>query len=117
MAKGLRSKSMRKNRTRLRETIMIPAIKLRQEKIAKAIEEDLKQKSGNSISLLKKSLVKDGLKSTSSIDSSVDKDTEEEMSLEYDQVDAVETEKKRKGSKPRRNPNKVLSWFPTSSKA
>ena len=53
MAKGLRSKAMRKNRSQLRTTLAEPIIRKRQLAIANSIHNSIKAKNGNSILKLK----------------------------------------------------------------
>lgn len=54
MAKGLRSKSMRKNRTYLRETLVKPLIRERQEKIAEAMKKKIEEQNSSTLLQLKK---------------------------------------------------------------
>eukprot|EP01036_Dinobryon_divergens_P023395 gene23394-31737_t len=53
MAKGLRSKSKRKNRSILRAVLSEPIIRKRQENLATDLQKDLTAKSGGSITALK----------------------------------------------------------------
>jgi hypothetical protein len=56
MAKGLRSKSMRKNRTYLRETLVKPLMRERQEKLAELMQQKLEEKQSPSLLKLKQLL-------------------------------------------------------------
>lgn len=53
MAKSIRSKCKRRNRSALRKEICVPAISQRQEKISKSIADGIKEKRGSSIIGLK----------------------------------------------------------------
>lgn len=53
MAKGLRSKAKRKNRSALRANLSEPINRQRQEKLALELKRDLDSKAGNSIRALK----------------------------------------------------------------
>lgn len=106
MAKGLRSKSKRKNRTALREAICIPRIKKDQELLSQKLLESFNQKNGETII---------GLKSVLSLaPSRVDAADLESRMEESDSkpiAPAPEKVKPSKGSKPRVNPGKTLAWF------
>lgn len=116
MAKGLRSKCKRKNRSRLREELMLPVVKKRQDNIFKSIQDGIKQKTGKTIVGLK------SLLTTGKASSEVAKVTKPPV-LEDDKMEKVddvveETDEptqsfqpKKRGSKPRANPGKVLVWF------
>ena len=103
MAKGLRSKVKRANRTALRESLTIPLQVKRQQEISLKIKEDLKKSSGSTIANLK-SLIS---KPSSNVTDEVEPEMEEVIQFE----DHTPTARKRSGSKPRRNGNKELTWF------
>ena len=112
---------MRKNRTRLRETIVLPEIKRRQEMIAKTIEKSLNEKKGKTIATLRQSLSKTSTSiikpdSTAAPLTSAVNEVCDDMALE----ESEDNEKKKafsgskgkgKGSSARKNPNKILTWF------
>lgn len=133
MAKGIRSKSKRANRTFLRKTLFKPQIEKRQKELHKKLITDLKSRKGNSIALLKKKL-----STSSNICSALqqpvgkneaDVENDEKMSQESNKMETDDPEEtkssssegnekkikvinvKKKGSKPRINPNKELVWF------
>jgi hypothetical protein len=101
MAKGLRSKVKRANRTSLRERLTLPIQKKRQEEISKKIEEDLALVKGNTMTNLRNKL--SGFKHEVKI-------VELPKLKEEFNPESTKTTKK-KGSKPRNNPGKELVWF------
>jgi hypothetical protein len=120
MAKGIRSKTMRKHRTILRQTVYAPIIKANQEKIAKQIAEDLKKTDGSSITQLRK-LIK-------TTENAVPMIKDNELSKPVTEGDETPVmpcaglnsairrgskvhSSKKKGSKPNANPGKQLAWF------
>jgi hypothetical protein len=126
MAKGIRSKVKRANRTRLRKEIFLPNIKKRQETLHKQLVADLKSKGGNSIQNLRSKLmpvrgkaVDDKMDAEGVGSDDEDEDEEEEQVLDglgenVDRKALVEEAQnvgKKRGSKPRINPNKELVWF------
>lgn len=128
MAKGLRSKDKRANRSKLRNEITIPAMKIRQEIIAKRLSDDLKESSGKSITHLKKVLSNNKASEsktskTSSSSNTVEDDIktkgvgENKAKLhKYSKIilPTAATTIKKRGSKARNNPNKELVWFGSS---
>lgn len=126
MAKGIRSKKMRKNRAQIRKTVALPIIRKRQEKLAEALKKDLEKKAGKTITGLKGIFSKSNEKKTSKTVSNgedvegseeEDSDEEEEEEVEVQNVKnkmlviGKPTMKVKKGSKPKINPNKPLVWF------
>ncbi len=112
MAKGIRSKAKRQNRSALRATLSHPQIKKRQEDLAEALRKDLDEKNGSTIKGLKGIFPVGGL-STASI-------AVQQATMEVDEENKVELKKKSnklekpkvvKGSKARINLKKELSWF------
>jgi hypothetical protein len=126
MAKGLRSKDKRANRTKLRQEITIPAMAARQEIIAKRISDDLNKSTGKSLNKLKAVF---GQKSTNSKKpETVSKPAEDDIITKgvgeniaklhkYSKITLPVATKKKIGSKPRNNHNKELVWFGTDSKS
>ena len=116
MAKGLRSKEKRANRTKLRNELTIPAMAARQKIIAKRISDDLEKSSGKTINNLKavfgnKKSVISKPKEESKSDDQKTKGVGENIAklTRYSQIELPT--KKKTGSKPRINPNKELVWF------
>ena len=112
MAKGLRSKSQRKNRTLLRKTLTIPLIEKRQEELAASLKAKLNEQNGSTIAGLKTLLSK---KSKNGVVSDV-KNTD--PAVESEREKATLPPKtinvhliKNRGMKPKKNPNKPLVWF------
>ncbi len=110
MAKSLRSKSKRHNRTQLRKEICLPRIVKTQEIIAKKIQEDLAQKSGTSILKLKAVFQGRGAGAKATPAPLAAKEVVEEEKVVAPIV-AEAQPKAKKGSKPRHNPTKTLVWF------
>jgi hypothetical protein len=111
MAKSLRSKKMRKNRTLLRKTVSEPIAIQRQKKLAENLDKVIKERDGSTIIGLKAVF---GVKDTSNEDktaakSDMEVDVVEEVVKE--KVSVNEKFKARKGSKSKNNPSKVLVWF------
>lgn len=132
MAKGLRSKAKRANRTYLRKTLFSPNIEKRQKELYNKIMSDLKEKSGNNIVALRnrfsnksaengnlKNLDDDIVENNDECELVDDKDFPESIPPHSPDVvsPSVDVATKniesgsRKGSKPRNNPNKALVWF------
>jgi hypothetical protein len=82
MAKGLRSKSKRKNRSILRAVLSEPIIRKRQENLATDLQNDLTAKNGGSITALKNVL--------SFRSSELSKDEEVPSNINEDEDDDVE---------------------------
>lgn len=113
MAKGIRSKCKRANRSLIRKTITEPMMRERQDVMAAAIKKDLDEKNGSSLKDTSKSLG----------NSVVMKDEDDESEEEEEQTLPHTTDRKKKdfnflrrnpttkGSKPRSNPGKKLEWF------
>ena len=121
MAKGLRSKSKRKNRSILRAVLSEPIIKKRQENLATDLQNDLAAKSGSSITSLKdvlssRSNVKKEEKEVSHLD--VDADSDDEVDDEEEAIGSLVVSKKtkkvrtavHKASKNLKH-KKTLEWF------
>jgi len=108
MAKGLRSKSKRKNRAALRATLSEPIIKQRQEKMAEELKINLEMKSGDTIVNLKNVL------NISKIPPNDNNDTEIENMIEIDDSNTSSSKIKPKvfkGSRKSKISNKTLVWF------
>eukprot|EP01038_Epipyxis_sp_PR26KG_P009958 gene9958-13391_t len=90
MAKGIRSKSKRKNRSQLRSTLSVPIQRKRQEILALSLQKSINAKDGKSIKSLKSLFVKrEGSedtnivnKSTNDNQSSDDEENEQDESNE-----------------------------------
>lgn len=138
MAKGLRSKCMRKNRSLIRKIVSEPIIKKRQEKITEAIKKDLELKKNGSLTNLIKILAskqkktnlkdKNGNNTNDNNDDDMnnneiqedDDDEEEDKVVQGENIAKYTGSKltsiklnktKYAGSKPRNNPGKELEWF------
>lgn len=133
MAKGLRSKCKRANRTELRKAVSIPIIKKQQERVATKLQDGLKQKNKSTTILsLRKVLVARnknagkgggvslanglaqamaGKEEQDAGDDGMDEEEEGEEGQPSNKQKAKEEFVKRKGSKPRNNPGKELVWF------
>ena len=75
MGKSIRSKVKRANRTQLRKDFSDPIVKLRQDKIAKKMAEDLKERNGGSILGLRSALT--GGKKEDDMDEDAEEDEED----------------------------------------
>ena len=103
MAKSIRSKSKRRNRTALRKVLCEPVIAARQKKVSKKLAESLKEKQGKSILGLKAIFQKKGKQDD------IEQDVEDEnevVSMEEgnssecdDENNAVEFETKKKNNR------------------
>lgn len=107
---------MRKNRSNLRKNFAQPIQDKRQEKIAKAIQEQVKERSGSTIKALKSVLGAStvNLKPKPAMEVVEDSNgvvAEDQKSKKTELVKARVQVIKRKGSKPRENPTKKLEWF------
>lgn len=113
MAKGIRSKCKRANRSLIRKNITEPMMRERQDLMAAAIKKDLDEKNGSTLSGISKAL---GNNVTMKDD---DDESEEEATLPHT-TDRKKKDfnflrrtgnTKSKGSKARVNPGKTLEWF------
>jgi hypothetical protein len=133
MAKGLRSKGKRANRTELRKVLTIPIIKKQTEKVASKLQDGLKQKNKSTTILsLRKVLVARnknagkgggvmlanglaqamaGKEEKDAGDDEMDEEVEGEEGQPSNTQKSKEEFVKRKGSKPRNNPGKEMVWF------
>jgi hypothetical protein len=133
MAKGIRSKSQRKNRTFLRETLVKPLMKERQDKLAELMQQRLDEKQSPSLLNLKKLIPsqKDNTQTVSNEKKpNQTKEQEEEEDMEVAGEDSSDNESEQKdtkhnknkkghgkhGSKPKvvkssKRPPKELVWF------
>jgi DNA helicase IV len=122
MAKGLRSKTKRRARTLLRETLSGPLAVKRQQKIAENIKSSLGDKSFSSILKLKSVLLK-GDKQKKSSDTVQDTEDEEaekpcgenkaypSSAIRRPSKFVIESKLRKTGKQPRRNEGKELVWF------
>jgi hypothetical protein len=120
MAKSIRSKSMRKNRTMLRKTLSEPAALKRQEKLANDIKVKVEEKAGGSIIALKGLFKRNESTKIVADGDDEEEDDEEETdgglpfpkpSLKGGKLSVKEKFKLRKEAKARKNPDKKLEWF------
>ncbi len=122
MAKGLRSKSMRKNRSFLRKTLVEPIIEKRQEQLAEKLQKSLDAKQEPTTLLNLKKLLPTTEKNASN-ENVEDKD-DEEMEEEDDEEDEQPKAEKKKSKKvnpfqkPKavkaaksNKPQKEMVWF------
>ena len=110
MAKGLRSKSMRKNRTLLRKLVHIPLIKEKQDNLALKLKMSLDEQNGSTILGLKRKI---GIQSSkNSINDNAENNSETEDKMENEDISVKRPRIKfNKGSKAKKNPGKELVWF------
>jgi hypothetical protein len=130
MAKGIRSKSQRKNRTFLRETLVKPLMRERQDKLAELMQQRLEEKQSPSLLNLKKLIPsqKDNTQTVSNEKKAKEQEEEEDMEVAGDDSSDNESEQKdskhnknkkghgKQGSKPKvvkssKRPPKELVWF------
>jgi hypothetical protein len=117
MAKGLRSKRMRKNRSILRKNFAQPIVDKRQEKIAEDIRVELQEKRGETIKALKTvfgagiKLKKTAKPAAMDVVKAAPEKKEAKKAEKEEKVKARVQIIKIKGSKARANPNKNLEWF------
>jgi hypothetical protein len=131
MAKSIRSKSKRKNRNALRQQISIPAIKIRQASISKKLTDGLAASHGSTLQQLKKTLASNSMTvEEDEVEAEEENEDQNDEDIHPDEVKASEVRElppalnknskikvllgashKRRGSKPRNNPTKQLSWF------
>ena len=124
MAKGMRSKCKRANRSLLRKNLTLPIIAKRVEKVSNLIANDLMGKESKSSMLaLKKAFQTD--KNVNTTNDEGEEEDEVDITGDYEHeanniVDQSESKAakrikslcvKRTGSKPRNNPGKQLVWF------
>lgn len=115
MAKGIRSKSKRANRSLIRKNLTEPMMRERQNVMAAAIKKDLEEKNGSSLNGISQTL---GAKAVVMKDDDDESEEEEEITLPHttdrgkkDFNFLRRSNPKTKGSKPRSNPGKQLEWF------
>ena len=124
MAKGIRSKNKRKNRSELRKVLSQPIMQKRLELQNEAIKRDLKEKMGGKTILgLKSKLIgkstdasqKASVATAEDEDDADDDDDDDNNAMAEDQHQPKESIseklKKKKGSKAKSNPAKELTWF------
>lgn len=113
MAKGIRSKSKRANRSLIRKTLTEPMMRERQNVMSAAIKKDLEEKNGSSLKTLSKALGNSEVMK----DDDDESEEEEEITLPHttdrkkEGFSFLRRNPKTKGSKPRNNPGKQLEWF------
>ena len=118
MAKGLRSKSKRANRTQLRKVLVEPIIRLRTEHLSKKLEDTLTSKNCDSLIALTKVFNRNN-KNNDIMDEDDEDDNDDNDDVDDDNkkkeksIQLKEKLKKIKGSKPKtaRNQGKQLEWF------
>ncbi|KAJ1383427.1 hypothetical protein B484DRAFT_460190 [Ochromonadaceae sp. CCMP2298] len=115
MAKGIRSKVKRANRSGIRKTVTAPMSQKRQEVMATALAAQIAARTGSSIQGLKALLPTGGARSGAM---EQDGEEEEEEGEEEDPVQAVNKAATKAGKKPRYagtkakvNPGKTLVWY------
>ena len=111
MAKGLRSKTMRKNRSALRVNLVNPINLKHLEKSAANLQDSILQRTGSSIDKLKEIL-----HSSKAAPSTVNEEKVEFKEPSANQAKlkdriAFLKAKKKTGSKAKENTGKVLTWF------
>jgi hypothetical protein len=133
MAKGIRSKSQRKNRTFLRETLVKPLMRERQDKLAELMQQRLDEKQSPSLLNLKKLIPsqKDNTQTVSNekkLNQAKEQEEVEDMEVAGEDSSDTESEQKdtrhnknkkghgKQGSKPKvvkssKRPPKELVWF------
>ena len=111
MAKGIRSKAKRQNRSLIRATLSEPIAKKRQEEINASLKKSLNEQNGSTIKGLKSLFPGGSLGQKPAI-------TAEPVAMETEGAETKVSTKKDnnkpkvvKGSRPRSNPNKPLTWF------
>jgi hypothetical protein len=126
MAKGLRSKCKRANRSLIRKTLTEPITRQRQAEMSAALLKELAEKRGDSIKSLASLMPNNAPKVVKDVE---EDDMDEDEAEEDNEEDAGgkvaktgskqkgftflrRTSTKTKGSKPRNNPGKQLVWFP-----
>jgi CO dehydrogenase/acetyl-CoA synthase beta subunit len=116
MAKGIRSKVKRANRSSIRKSVTAPLSTKRQEQMATALQAQIASRTGNSINSLKALLSTKGVAAKTGVTMELEGDEEEEE--EEDAVQAVSNlltkgfkKPKYAGTKAKVNPGKPLVWF------
>lgn len=125
MAKGLRSKCKRANRSMIRKTLTEPIMRKRQAEMSEALQKEIAEKRGDSIRTLS-SLLPGSKKEESNDQNDMDEDEEELEVTDNNTTGSGNVPKsgskqkgftflrrnpKAKGSKPRNNPGKEMVWF------
>lgn len=110
MAKSLRSKSMRKNRSLLRKNVSEPIAIKRQEKLAEEMKKISQDRNGSTILGLK-SVFAVNVENLPELKTDVAMDEDIEPSIAPPKMSVNEKFKAKKGSKARNNPKKELVWF------
>jgi hypothetical protein len=115
MAKGMRSKSMRKNRATLRKTYVAPIQKKALDKCLDTLETSIKERTGNSLIALRNVMNSGKAKmETEEVEEEVVEEKPDTQGLNVarrrDKI-AVLKAKKRVGSKARDNKGKTMTWF------
>eukprot|EP00428_Durinskia_dybowskii_P064013 CAMPEP_0170385114 /NCGR_PEP_ID=MMETSP0117_2-20130122/16347_1 /TAXON_ID=400756 /ORGANISM="Durinskia baltica, Strain CSIRO CS-38" /LENGTH=120 /DNA_ID=CAMNT_0010640885 /DNA_START=50 /DNA_END=409 /DNA_ORIENTATION=+ len=120
MAKGLRSKCKRANRSLIRKTLTEPIMRQRQAEMSEALKKELAEKRGDSITTLASLLP--GNKAEIKKDEEDMEDENEEDATDNQQggqlpksgkqkgFSFLRRNPKQKGSKPRSNPGKEMVW-------
>ncbi len=119
MAKGLRSKQMRKNRSYLRATLSEPIAKQRQEKIFEELKKNLdEKKSTTTLMNLKSILPTKPVEKKAAVEEDAMEEEEEESEEEQEEVKqpAKKSSKKQNPFKKEKvvkaaKPKKELVWF------
>jgi hypothetical protein len=113
MAKGIRSKSQRKNRSLIRKTVSEPIMRVRQEAMAAALKKELEEKRGSSLKDLKSKIPGGKVQIDGAVEENSDDDQEDEETgkEEKKKFSFLRKTTGKKGSKPRNNPGKELTWF------
>lgn len=115
MAKGLRSKAKRTNRSRMREVVVKPIIEKQQEKANKAMAKHIQLQTGESLMSLKSKLIKKNRKTDSN-----------DMENDNEEVEIEESDSESESSVPKRTtvpkanekyvpkqrlPSKDFAWY------
>ena len=120
MAKGIRSKVTRRNRTLLRETISKPIAERRQLELAQELKRSLAEKKGGTIVGLKNLLSKGNNEESKTIDNLNDINFTSEPDVIPGAYNVTKKKKGisisqklslKKGKSPKKNPGKELVWF------
>lgn len=119
MAKGLRSKCKRANRSMIRKTLTDPLMRQRQAEMAEALAKELAEKRGDSIKTLASLLPGNVVKNEVADEMEDDEETEVAAGGNVPKTGSKQkgfsflrrSSTKAKGSKPRNNPGKEMVWF------
>lgn len=106
MAKGLRSKSMRKNRTYLRNTLVAPVIVKRQEQLSNKLKDVLKNRTDTPSLMSLKKLMPSANKNT--VSEKKDMEVEEEEDEDEEDDDEEEEEEEVEDIKKKSEPVRVV---------